>query len=63
MASEANRAQLQRRVVEAGPNDLLIAIEADSDWNPHFGPLSSGSRAIQRGAGLLIGPSMGYSFS
>ncbi len=42
MASEANRACCTRRAtheVEAGPNDLLIAIEADSDWDPQFGPL------------------------
>ena len=44
MASEANRALLQEaglatHEVEAGPNDLLIAIEADSDWDPQFGPL------------------------
>ena len=64
MASEANRALLQEaglatHEVEAGPNDLLIAIEADTSiW-----AASSGSRAIQREAGLLIGPPIGYNFS
>lgn len=42
MASEANRALLREaglatHEVEAGPNDLLIAIEADSDWDLNLG--------------------------